>query len=422
MLSPIRSLERTVLAVLVWVVSSVSLLGADPLTEARHQLVARELIPAGINNPLVIAAMRKTPRHEFVPPAKRKLAYFDMALPIGGGQTISPPYIVAFMTEQLDPQPTDRVLEIGTGSGYQAAVLSELVRHVYSIEIVESLGRKARTRLKRLRYKNVHIKIGDGYEGWPEHAPFDKVIVTCSPEKVPQQLIEQLAEGGSLVVPVGERFQQQLWKFTKVDGKLKRESLQTTFFVPMTGRAEELRQILPDSKNPALVNGSFEELLDESSLPRGWYYVRLGQVEATPDAPVEDRVMKFANSTAGRNAHAMQALGLDGRHIQEIAISYWIRGNRLQAGRFAHERPGFIIEFYGHNRAPVGFEQRGNGSGSFAWKQESERVQVPTAARAAVIGIGLFGATGEVWWDDMQIKPTGFRPSTSTKARAVDQP
>ena len=421
MLSLMLSLERTGLTALFWAVSSVSLLAADLHTQARQQLVAQELIPAGINNPRVIAAMRKTPRHEFVPRAKQKLAYFDMALPIGGGQTISPPYIVAFMTEQLDPQPTDRVLEIGTGSGYQAAVLSELVRQVYSIEIVESLGRKAKSRLKRLQYRNVHIRIGDGYEGWPEHAPFDKVIVTCSPEKVPQQLIEQLAEGGSLIVPVGQRFQQELWKFTKVDGKLKRESLQATFFVPMTGRAEDLRQILPDSKKPALVNGGFEELLDKSSLPRGWYYVRSGQVESTLDAPMEAQVMKFVNSTPGRDAHTMQAFGLDGRHIREIAISYWIRGNRLQAGRSAQEQPGFMIEFYGHNRAPVGFVQRRNGSGSFAWKQASERVQVPAAARLAVIGIGLFGATGEVWWDGMQIKPTGFRPSASTKARAGDQ-
>ena len=133
--------------------------------------------------PGVLQSMRTTPRHEFMTPDTRDLAYYDMAVPIGHGQTISPPYIVAFMTAQLDPQPTDRVLEIGTGSGYQAAVLSPLVKEVYTIEIVEPLGQRAAQTLQRLGYENVFPKIGDGYAGWPEHAPFDKIIVTCSPER-----------------------------------------------------------------------------------------------------------------------------------------------------------------------------------------------------------------------------------------------
>ncbi len=144
-----------------------------------------------------------------------------MALPIGEQQTISSPFIVAFMTEAIDPQPTDRVLEIGTGSGYQAAVLSGLVKEVYTIEIVEPLGRTAQRTLAELRYTNVHVKIGDGFQGWSEHAPFDKIIVTCSPESVPQPLVDQLKEGGLIVIPVGPRYQQVLHLMRKRDGQTR---------------------------------------------------------------------------------------------------------------------------------------------------------------------------------------------------------
>ena len=191
------------------------------LDAARQRMVTTAVIDAGVKNPRVIEAMRTTPRHEFVPRASRKLAYEDMALPIGDQQTISSPFIVAFMTEAVDPQPTDRVLEIGTGSGYQAAVLSGLVQDVYTIEIVESLGQTAQRTLESVcATSNVHVKIGDGFQGWPEHAPFDKIIVTCSPESVPQPLIDQLREGGLIVIPVGTRYQQVLHLMRKRDGKL----------------------------------------------------------------------------------------------------------------------------------------------------------------------------------------------------------
>ena len=248
--------------------------GTYDFRRARRAMVENEIIGAGVKDPRVIEVLLKTDRHEFVPRKLRRMAYYDMALPIGANQTISSPFIVSFMTESLDPQPTDKVLEIGTGSGFQAAVLSPLVAEVYTIEIVESLGRQAERVLKRLRYENVHVRVGDGFKGWPEHAPFDKIIVTCSPEKVPVPLVEQLREGGRMVVPVGERYQQTLYLFTKRDGKLAKESLRPTLFVPMTGTAEANREVKPDPSNPQIVNGDFESATDEEQLVPGWYYGR----------------------------------------------------------------------------------------------------------------------------------------------------
>ena len=194
----------------------------------RNRMVDEEIVAAGVKDSRVIKSMRETPRHEFVGSDSRANAYYDMALPIGEKQTISPPFIVAYMTEQLLPQPTEKVLEIGTGSGYQAAVLSPLVKDVYTIEIVKPLGERAARTLERLKYANVHARVGDGYQGWPENAPFDKIIVTCSPEQVPPKLVDQLREGGRMIVPVGERYQQTLYLFTKQDGKLKKVSLPPT--------------------------------------------------------------------------------------------------------------------------------------------------------------------------------------------------
>jgi protein-L-isoaspartate(D-aspartate) O-methyltransferase len=191
-------------------------------------------MPRGINDARVLAAMAKVPREEFVPPESRAASYEDGPLPIGYGQTISQPYIVAFMTEQLRPKPSDRVLEVGTGSGYQAAILAELVSEVYSIEIVEPLAKSAEATLQRLGYKNVHLKIGDGYKGWPETAPFDAIIVTCAPDKVPQPLVDQLKDDGLMVIPVGDRFAQQLYLLEKKNGQLKQSATLPVRFVPMT--------------------------------------------------------------------------------------------------------------------------------------------------------------------------------------------
>jgi len=394
----------SLLSVLVGVVfASTPVESSEPYAAVRNQLVDLRIVAAGIRNPRVIDALRMTPRHEFVPPRERKSAYFDMALPIGHGQTISPPYIVAFMTEQLDPQPSDRVLEIGTGSGYQAAVLSPLVKSVYSIEIVEPLGQRAAKTLKRLAYENVFTKIGDGYAGWQEHAPFDKIIVTCSPEEVPEPLVQQLVDEGMMVIPVGERFEQTLIRYKKVAGRLQRENLQATFFVPMTGRSETKRKVLPNLKIPALINGNFEEFIEKSVRPSAWYYLRLATIDDQSETPAGGNAMKFANSTAGRPAHAMQAFGVDGQAIRELEVSFWLRAQRVRPGRFQDERAGILVEFYGNNRQAVSLRRFPVASGSFDWKQLTFRIRVPAATQLAVIGIGLFGATGEVHFDDVKI-------------------
>jgi protein-L-isoaspartate(D-aspartate) O-methyltransferase len=214
--------------------------GTDPFALARQQMVTEQLVRAGrdITNARVLVAMGKVPRHEFVPESMRARAYEDHPLPIGHEQTISQPFIVAFMTERLEPKPTDRVLEIGTGSGYQAAVLAELVAQVYTIEIVEDLAKRAAADLKRLGYTNLNVRAGDGYKGWAEAAPFDAIIVTCAPERVPQPLIDQLKDGGRIIIPVGPLWNQELVLLRKRGGKLEQHAVLPVQFVPMTGQAQ----------------------------------------------------------------------------------------------------------------------------------------------------------------------------------------
>ncbi|MBP7887248.1 MAG: protein-L-isoaspartate(D-aspartate) O-methyltransferase [Candidatus Marinimicrobia bacterium] len=201
--------------------------------QLRQKMVNEQIIARGVRAESVIKAMQKVERHLFVPEQYRNLAYSDRPLPIGEGQTISQPYIVALMTELLDLKKSDKVLEIGTGSGYQAAILAEICDSVYTIEIIPSLGKQAQALLRELGYHNIHCKIGDGYLGWPEHAPYDGIIVTCAPSKIPQPLKEQLAEGGRMVIPVGATYTQELVLVTKTKGKLIQKSVIPVRFVPM---------------------------------------------------------------------------------------------------------------------------------------------------------------------------------------------
>lgn len=208
-------------------------------SSARMKMVKDQIERRGVKDPAVLQALTAVPRHRFVPVSLLDRAYDDSPLPIGHGQTISQPYIVAFMTEAIRPRPTDRVLEVGTGSGYQAAVLATIVKEVYSIEIHQDLARTARERLTELGYRNVTVRHGDGYFGWPEYAPFDAIVVTAAPESVPQPLLDQLKPGGRLVLPVdrGGEDVQDLVRYIRTETGVERETLLPVRFVPMTGES-----------------------------------------------------------------------------------------------------------------------------------------------------------------------------------------
>lgn len=211
----------------------------DKFLSKRIRMVKEQIISRGIKDKLVINAMQKVQRHLFVPETLKDNAYIDSPLPIGENQTISQPYIVAFMTEALKLKKSDKVLEIGTGSGYQAAVLAEIVEKVYSIEIIEKLGKKAEKLLKTLGYNNITVIIGDGYNGVPEEAPFDAIIVTAAPKKIPDPLVEQLKSGGRMIIPVGDYYQELILIEKPIDENTTIKRLLPVRFVPMTGKAEK---------------------------------------------------------------------------------------------------------------------------------------------------------------------------------------
>jgi protein-L-isoaspartate(D-aspartate) O-methyltransferase len=210
----------------------------DAQAKSREAMVKNQLMAGGIRDPRVLEAMAEVPRHEFVPLRVRPFAYADGPLPIGHGQTISQPFIVAYMTQLLELTKDDTVLEVGTGSGYQAAILGKMAKEVYTIEIVPPLAQSAKELLERLGFQNVHVREGDGYLGWPEKAPFDAIIVTCAPDHVPEPLVNQLREGGRLIIPIGEEGGiQQLVLLRKKEGKILQENKLDVRFVPMTGKA-----------------------------------------------------------------------------------------------------------------------------------------------------------------------------------------
>jgi protein-L-isoaspartate(D-aspartate) O-methyltransferase len=207
--------------------------------EARQRMVANQIEARGIIDASVIRAMLTVRREEFIPKEYRHYAYIDSPVPIGHGQTISQPYIVALMTEELSLSSADKVLEIGTGSGYQAAVLSKIAKEVYTVEIVEPLGLEAEKRLKALGYTNVHVRIGDGYEGWAEYAPYDRIIVTCAPTDIPEPLKEQLKVGGIMIIPVGSAGFQNLVRVKRYETGFRTEKIIPVSFVPLTGPHSE---------------------------------------------------------------------------------------------------------------------------------------------------------------------------------------
>jgi protein-L-isoaspartate(D-aspartate) O-methyltransferase len=211
------------------------------LSAQRETMVETQIAARGISDPATLSAMRTVPRHEFLPLRLRNEAYMDYPLPIGHGQTISQPYIVAFMTETIRPQPGEKILEIGAGSGYQAAILAQMGAEVYTVEIVEPLAEMARQTLERLGFKSARVMHGDGFRGWPEHAPFDAIIVTCAPDKIPPELVAQLKDGGRMIIPVGGGMNQELVLLRKKGGNIEKQSVLPVRFVPMTGEAQNSR-------------------------------------------------------------------------------------------------------------------------------------------------------------------------------------
>ncbi len=212
----------------------------DNFTDERKEMVESQIISRGIKDKRVLSAMLKVERHIFVPANLQKNAYDDNPLPIGYDQTISQPYIVAIMTELLELKGDEKVLEIGTGSGYQAAILAELCKEVYTIEIIPELGKNAEKILNESGYKNIKVKIGDGFAGWKEYAPFDGIIVTCAPKDIPEPLLEQLKDNGRLVIPVGDDY-QELLLVKKINGRITKQSIIPVLFVPMRGEAEKMK-------------------------------------------------------------------------------------------------------------------------------------------------------------------------------------
>jgi protein-L-isoaspartate(D-aspartate) O-methyltransferase len=378
-------------------------------TEKRLQLIERVLKPGGIRDAAVLRSISETRRHEFVPENVRDQAYLDRSLPIGELQTISSPFIVALMTEILKPMATDRVLEIGTGSGYQAAVLSPLVESVYSIEIVAELQTRTTALLKRLGYKNIYTKTGDGYLGWPEHAPFDKIIVTCSPDKIPQPLVDQLKEGGLMVIPVGERYQQMLRGFRKTDGKMVSEYSRPTLFVPMTGTAESHRIVLPDGANPKLLNGDFEEKATAQFIPQ-WYYDFGAELKQDALAPKGKQVVQFFNDKAGSPSMLLQAVPLDGRVISKVELSGHVTTTGVKFGGKFEDQPFIILQFFDENRNWISYEWLGPFIGNTPWKYATREIVIPLEAREAIVMIGLFGALGTARFDGIDLQVIDRRP------------
>ena len=392
-----------------------------PVVERARQMVENTLLPqGGLTNPAVIDVMKRVPRNRFVPPLHQSIAFSDQAIAIGYAQTISPPYIVAYMTEQLDPKSGDKVLEIGTGSGYQAAVLSLLVDQVYSIEIVEPLGLRAEKTLQTLGMNNVHVKVGDGYKGWPEAAPFDSIIVTCSPESVPRPLVDQLREGGRMIIPIGERYQQSFYLCRKVNGKLEKEHLTQALFVPMTGEAEDKREVQPDPSNPSLVGGSFEEVRDNGT-PVGWHYARNIQIIQDVDAKEGTRFARFESKedpvvpARGRTppkptdgplkaAWGLQGFAVDGSKVSKIRLEFWARGQNVASTQGRFQTPIIVLWLYDDDRNQIAEILQGPCSGTFPWRHYTPEIAIPKKTREAILLVGLPQASGQLDVDGLGVK------------------
>lgn len=379
--------------------------GLRELLEARRRMVSEEIEAQGIENERLLEAMREVPREQFLPLPKRKLAYLNVVVTFGDGQVILPPLVTAHLIEQLNPQKNDKVLVIGAGSGYSTALLSRMCREVDAVEIDPAIAKTAEEVFARLKFTNIKMRVGDGFEGWKEHAPYQRIIVECSPENVPQPLVDQLAEGGVLLVPVGDEFDQTMHLCQKENGKLTTLSLWPTLLLPMKGKAEELRSQSATPRDPALLNGGFEELVPSTKdVPASWAYVRQGRAIADSSCPEGSNSLSFINVTPGVAATALQAFPVDGKKISELAIACKIWGKEVRPGQNRQQLPRVEVRFFDEKRRLVGGDWMGGWNMTFDWVKKDHVFAVPRQAKFAVIRIGLGGAVGEIRFDDFKLE------------------
>jgi protein-L-isoaspartate(D-aspartate) O-methyltransferase len=379
--------------------------GLRELLEARRLMVQEEIAAQGIENERLLEAMREVPREQFLPLSRRNLAYINVAITYGDGQIVLPPLVTAHLIEQLNPQKNDKVLVIGPGSGYSTALLSRMAREVYAVEIDPAVAKMAEETLARLKYTNVKLRVGDGFEGWKEHAPYQRIIVECSPDSVPKALVEQLAEGGMLLVPTGDEFDQTMHLCKKENGKLTTLSLWPTLLLPMKGKAEELRSQSEMPRDPSILNGGFEELVPKTKdIPAHWAYVRQGRAIADEFCPEGKNSLAFVNITAGAAATALQAFPVDGKKVSELSFACKVWGKDIRPGQNRQQLPRVEVRFFDEKRRLVGGDWMGGWHLTFDWLGKEHVFSVPRTAKFAVLRIGLGGATGEIRFDDLRLE------------------
>lgn len=407
----IRRSLRFVLCMLLLAIGSIAQApalhaqsNAQNIANARRRMVAEEIQPHGIQDARLLDAMREVPREQFLPLNKRSVAYLNIAITFGEGHVMLPPLVTAHMIEQLEPKYSDKVLVVGTGTGYSSALLSRITNKVYTVEIDRATAATAEETFKRVKYDNISLKVGDGFEGWKEHAPFQKIIVECSPENVPQPLLEQLDEGGLLLIPIGVDFDQTMHLYKKVNGELSSISAWPTLLVPMKGRAEELKSSSDQPRVPAINNGGFEELLEGTKdVPVGWSYLRQGRVIEDNLSPEGKRCLQFTNETPGNAAMALQAFPVDGKTTSEITLSFRVMGKEIRPGQTRQQLPRVEVTFFDEKRRPVGGDWVGGWYMNFDWVKKDRRFTVPRLAKFAIVQLTMEGATGEIRFDDIRL-------------------
>lgn len=386
---------------------------ARPLIPEARKMVEREILPQHEwEDPIVLSAIMRTARDRFVPASYKKTAFRDLAVPLGRSRYQQAPSLLAYMTEELDVRPDEKVLHIGTGSGYYTAVLSLLAKEVYTVELDETLGNRASQTFEKLAYTNIYTKIADGYDGWEEHAPFDRIVFTCSPETVPEPLVKQLREGGVMIVPLGEPFRQVLYRCKKKGEELQKEFLLPYPFELMEGEAQSRRQTKPDPERPELSNGHFERF-HENGEPYGWFSMTNAIVREVPDAPEGRHFLKLEvnsfSSDEARFARAEQSFALEGKNVSRLHLEAFLRGDRLEtlSARNVRASASMILLCYDESDRLLQRYDLAPVSGSFDWKAFQCEISVPKKTKKATLILTLSDRTGTLEFDALSVRKAG---------------